>query len=140
MTSNDAFFVIFVVKMSRLWSLRQPRRRVERGRACRRWTSNSLLRVVRSFSAESPAALDRGIDVRVAVHCLWRFGHFRPSNSAFVVVECRNFFRISSSAARREGSRLAPLDEEFFAAWREAIFGRVPCRTRPRDRHLCRGA
>ena len=56
-------------KTRKLSSLSSPRRQVEKGRACRRWTRNSLLRTIKPFSAESPAALDRGIDICVAVHC-----------------------------------------------------------------------
>ena len=50
-----------------------PRRAVEEGRARCRWTGNSLLHLIKPFLAEFPSAVDHGIDVCVAVHCLsWR--------------------------------------------------------------------
>ena len=55
-------------KMSKLSSLSPPRRRVEKGRDWHRWTRNSLLRTIKPFLAEFPAALDHGIDICVAVH------------------------------------------------------------------------
>ena len=54
--------------MSKLSSLSPPRRRVEKGRDWHRWTRNSLLRTIKPFLAEFPAALDHGIDICVAVH------------------------------------------------------------------------
>ena len=80
MTSNSAFYVIYVMKLAKisertppLAERTPPRRAVEEGRARCRWTGNSLLHLIKPFLAEFPSAVDHGIDVCVAVHCLsWR--------------------------------------------------------------------
>ena len=53
--------------MGNLIELSPPGRRVEAGRARCRRPGNSLLRAMRAFLADLPAALDRGIENRSGV-------------------------------------------------------------------------